>query len=95
MQEAAKVEADAEGLAKMERRKKRRCKEEATRAKRANVPQVVPPVEAAKVAAPTETTAAPTEAVTPDVPPTNNVDSHSRGIANVTWVQQGTSVQCA
>ena len=75
-------EAGAEGLAKMEKRKQRRCNEQATRGKRANVPRVVPPVEAAtikaaKAAAPTETAAAPTEVVTPDVPPTNSVGTHS------------------
>ena len=37
MEEAAKAEAAAEDLAKMERRKQGRCNEEATRGKRANV----------------------------------------------------------
>ena len=74
--------AAAEGLAKMERRKQRRYNEKATRVERANVPQVVLPIEAAAApaeAAPAEAAPAPAEAVhvTPGVPPTNNVDTHS------------------
>ena len=48
---------------------------------RVQVPQVVP-------------ASVESQLVTPDVPP-KNVDTHSGGMVNVTWVQEGASVLCA
>jgi hypothetical protein len=67
--------------AKQERRRQRRLAEKA-----AEAPAAVEAT-AAEAAAAGEST--------PDVPPPENVDTHSGVIINVSWVQQGASVQCA
>ena len=94
-EEAARGEAPGNELAKQQRRQQRRLAEKETASrvqpqkgagKWSNglyEPVQVPPV----VQASLETT--------PDVPPTNDVGTHSGNMVNVSWVQQGASVWCA
>ena len=79
------MEAAGNELAKQERRRQRRVAEKGA-GKWCNglyEPVQVPPV----VQATLETT--------PDVPTTNDVGTHSGGMVNVSWVQQGAGVRCA
>jgi hypothetical protein len=100
-EEAARVEeaaAPKASIAKVERKRRRRHDEAARReapTDSAGATEAAAPAEAtgaAEAAAPAEAAAGES---TPDVPPQDNVDTHSGGLVNVSWVHQGASVRCA
>ena len=100
-EEAARVEEEAKELAKLQRRQQRRCEAAREWRQQSEVQQGAPAQAAGKgcngLYEPVQVPPVVQASVesTPDVPPTNNVDTHSGGMVNVSWVQQGASVLCA